>query len=182
MTTPIGVFGATFDPPTLGHQDVVEQALLHFEQVLLVPSISHAFQKQMSDFSTRLAMLERFCQPWPKSKVRISLIEQTLLAQKQQGPIYTWDVLTALQSELGATVALHFIVGPDNVSIWDRFYRAEDIKANWALFLAKERKSIRSTKVRNLIQSKPDNLKQQLAALLPMPVIEYILENGLYQR
>ena len=37
----IGVLGASFNPPTRGHEDVVNQALLDFDEVLLVPSILH---------------------------------------------------------------------------------------------------------------------------------------------
>ena len=56
----IGVFGSAFDPPTLGHQDVLQQAAGHFDRILLVPSASHAFNKKSQPFVTRLALLEVF--------------------------------------------------------------------------------------------------------------------------
>ena len=34
----IAVFGSAFNPPHMGHADVVTQALAHFDRVILVPN------------------------------------------------------------------------------------------------------------------------------------------------
>ncbi|HIB77351.1 MAG TPA: hypothetical protein EYO58_06995 [Flavobacteriales bacterium] len=44
--TVIAVFGSAFNPPHLGHMDVVRQCLSHVDQVLIVPSARHPFGKK----------------------------------------------------------------------------------------------------------------------------------------
>lgn len=42
----IAVMGSAFNPPSLGHKDVVEQALTQCDQVWLVPAFRHAWGKK----------------------------------------------------------------------------------------------------------------------------------------
>ena len=55
----IAVFGSAFNPPSLGHKSVIER-LSHFDKVLLVPSLSHAWGKEMLPFDTRIDMVLTF--------------------------------------------------------------------------------------------------------------------------
>ncbi len=133
----IGVFGASFNPPTLGHFDALRQALPHFDEILLVPSISHPFRKTLAPIEHRLAMLEIFLNDLQSLKkgniVKISLIEQSMpINEPAKEFIYTYDVLTELgklyQSQ-HQTFQLRFILGPDNnhPDVWHKFYRYQEI-------------------------------------------------------
>ncbi|MDF4536048.1 nicotinate-nicotinamide nucleotide adenylyltransferase, partial [Vibrio parahaemolyticus] len=48
----IAVFGSAFNPPTLGHKSIID-SLGHFDLILLVPSIAHAWGKTMLDYELR---------------------------------------------------------------------------------------------------------------------------------
>ncbi len=180
----IGVFGSAFDPPTLGHQDVLQQAAEHFDQVLLVPSASHAFNKKPRPFAIRLALLEVFAQ---NAEVETELvtcdIEIQLLQQQPDKPVYTFDLLEALEQKYQGAVELSFIRGPDNAApvVWRRFYKADEIEQRWSVFTAKERLNIRSSTVRSILNSTMADGKHTLDHYLLPEIAAYIHQHKLYQ-
>src|SRR5579872_6692796 len=96
----IGVLGASFNPPTKGHADVISQALEFFDEILLVPSLSHAFEKKLIPLNYRLEMLRLFLEQWPTHhNIKVVDIESIMLyLQQQPRPIYTYDVLHVLNA------------------------------------------------------------------------------------
>jgi len=187
----IGVFGASFNPPTLGHQDVVYQALSSFDTILLVPSLAHPFHKSLLPIAQRLAMLELLVKSWPtvvQSQVVIFNIEEKLRNEKPHDAlIYTYDVLTAItafyaQQSIAAQIT--FIMGPDIAAlpVWQTFYRYQDLEKTWPLFVAKEQMPIRSTTVKDTLLAhwgKP-SLEGALQSLVGEAIARYIMRNGLY--
>jgi nicotinate-nucleotide adenylyltransferase len=184
----VGVFGASFDPPTLGHRDVIIQAISAFDEILLVPSVSHAFQKNLTPIKNRLAMLKIFVDPWQQEgahQVKIVNIEAVIQRTAPSQYVYTYDVLSALTKRYrkqGKAVQIHFIAGPDiaRPDVWQRFYRFKEIEERWPLFIAKERVAIRSTTVREYIGASPPDLKEKLITWVGEPIMQYILKRQLY--
>ena len=184
----IGVLGSAFDPPTLGHLDILQQVAPFFSTVLLVPSASHAFAKKMQDFNHRVEMLNCLlsCLSANDCSFEISTLEQALLEKEPARPVYTFDLLEALEIHYGQGVSLSFIRGPDNArpEVWGRFYKADEIIKRWSVFTAKERLQVRSSKVRQVIaanklsQEKEVNLEQWV----PEGVAAYINHYGLYSK
>ncbi len=153
----IAIFGSAFNPPTRGHEDAIRYVLENIEnigQVLLVPSFRHAFAKQMSDYDTRLTLLDAFVQDLDDDRVRTCAIEH-LIAEPGK-PVFTYDLLTHLQQEIGEYDELCFVMGPDNAKNWDSFYHADKIKQQWRLITVPERKAIRSTLVRQGLKDGKD--------------------------
>lgn len=185
----IGIFGASFNPPTLGHRDVVNQALSHFDQILLVPSLAHPFKKTLISIDHRLEMLTLFMQQWPDAnKIKIVNIEASIKASNPHSPVYTYDVLSALTDAYHTqqqAVSIRFILGPDNAhpTVWQKFYRYQEIEQKWPLFIAKERISIHSTLVKEVIRQYQSQmqLKQQLVQLVGESIAQYILDHHLYR-
>ena len=182
MSLRIGVFGSAFDPPTAGHKNVLEQASVICDAILLVPSIYHAFGKKSLDFSARLLLLNAFLEDLSNlaCRVQVSDIEQTLFNMQKETPIYTYDVLNALQADFrqrNEDVELVFIRGPDNAmpDIWQRFYRFQDIENHWKLFTAKENVQVRSSKVREVLRS-ADNYTERQIALLEKQLTPLVLK------
>lgn len=188
----IGVLGAAFNPPTEGHFNLLIQADKYFDLILLVPSVAHAFGKQMLALSHRLAMLELLIKHWRalyhNDKLRVENIEVSLQQQDFALPVYTFDVLMALeqkyQKEYGA-LNLSFILGPDNAQkeIWQKFYRYQEIEKKWSLFVAKKEVAVSSTQVRHVIathQGDLASLKQKLDKRVLPEIIEYIWQHHLY--
>ena len=180
----IGVFGSAFDPPTLGHLDVIKQFASQFDRILLVPSAQHAFNKQSLPFSVRVEMLEQFV-----SSVRIDCdlevceLEAVLLNNNPDSPVYTFDLLVALDDKFQGQADITFIRGPDNAypETWNRFYRAQEIESRWTVVTAEERLDVRSSAVRAMLND-ADNNTQSLDAFLLPSVSAYIQKHKLYQR
>ncbi len=182
----LGVFGSAFDPPTRGHLDVIRQSASHFDSILLVPSASHAFAKKMQPFEHRIAMLQVFIEALGNvgCHLELCLIEAELLKKAPDQPVYTFDVLSALEARYREDVAISFIRGPDNADpqVWHRFYKAQAIERRWGIFTAEQQVSARSCQVRALFASQAPGevTHNQLATLLLPAVSDYILGNGLY--
>lgn len=190
----IGVMGASFNPPTRGHVSVILQAYNDFDDILLVPSLLHAFQKNLSPIEHRLRMLhlmvENELSAREKQRVTIFNIEPTLLsANPNATSIYTFDVLTAIEhfyQKQNVPCEIRFIVGPDLAApaMWHKFYRYQEIEQRWPLYVVKEKLPIHSTMVRDIVSKiSPSNAiqKMQLSELVGDSIADYILAHHLYQ-
>ncbi len=124
----ICIFGGAFDPPHLGHQqiitDVLQQKLA--DQVWLVPTGKHDFDKQMSADEHRLQMLQLMIAdiehkfPNLQNKIKISEIE--LGSQQVNQTIDTLDQL----AQVNFQDDFFWLMGSDNLarfSEWDGYQR-----------------------------------------------------------
>lgn len=150
----IGIMGAAFNPPTLGHKDLIEQALVAVDEVWLVPSYMHAFSKRMLSYDYRCSLLVDFArdlaeEPGIGDRVKAMPLEHLIY---RGGPVYTWDLLCYAQGKYGSEAELVFLMGPDNLANWQNFHRSEEISEQWEIFVAQETKHIRSTLVRDAIE------------------------------
>ena len=145
----IAVMGSAFNPPSLGHKDVVEQALKQCDQVWLVPAFRHAWGKKMAAYQQRCEMVDLFVQDIADPRVSLCAIEHEIASDK---PVYSFDLLAALQTRIQPDDQLLLVIGPDNAAAFDKFYRASDIRQRWQLLVVKERISVRSTKIRTALQ------------------------------
>ncbi|RJX69683.1 nicotinate-nicotinamide nucleotide adenylyltransferase [Vibrio sinensis] len=145
----IAVFGSAFNPPSLGHKSVLE-SLLHFDKVLLVPSISHAWGKEMLEYSSRCELVDAFIADLESSTFERCDIEETLFQPNQS--VTTYSVMEALQLKYPES-ELTFVLGPDNFFNFSKFYRAEDILSQWSVMACPEKVNIRSTDIRSALQA-----------------------------
>lgn len=181
----LGVFGSAFDPPTLGHLDVLRQAAICHDRILLVPSAFHAFNKNPLPFNLRLQMLQFFIDDADVDcPLEVCGIEAGLLEKKPSKPVYTYDLMEALTSKYRDEADVSFVRGPDNANseIWGRFYRSKEIEEKWSIFTAIERVAIRSSDVRKILKSSKiaDEFQNGLNMLLPS-VQAFVMNNNLYQ-
>jgi len=151
------VFGSAFNPPHMGHADVINQALAVFDRVIVVPSYSHAFGKAMAPFAVRLDLVHALVTVHPEwqQRVIVSDIEQTIADNNADDkPVYTFEVLSELAIHQPKD-KLVFVVGPDNAvpETWAKFFKAKEIDERWGRWEAKERKQIRSTAIRNRLNA-----------------------------
>lgn len=168
----IAVFGSAFNPPSLGHKSVIN-SLSHFDLVLLVPSIAHAWGKEMLDYRQRCEMVDMFIQDLEQNNIRRSSIEEQLHQPGQS--VTTFAVLEQLEQEYPGA-ELTFVMGPDNLFNFAKFYKAEEILARWAVMACPERVNIRSTDIRN-VQKKMGSCTQ----LTTQRVAKYLIDNNLYR-
>ena len=167
----IAVFGSAFNPPTLGHKSVID-SLGHFDRILLVPSISHAWGKNMLDYQERCQLLQAFIQDIQWGKLEISNIESSLMQPKEG--VTTYAVLDALQAQ-NPDAELTFVMSPDNLFSFGKFYRAQEILERWSVMACPQRLAIRSTDIRNKLSQ-----HQSITGLTTPSVEAMLLQNKFY--
>ena len=186
----IGILGSSFNPPTLAHQDVLIQAQEQFDLILLIPSVAHAFGKKMAPLSLRMTLLRLFWMQLNMScPVKIFNIESAIYSICPKRPVYTYDVLNALEDYYSIwpePFSLTFIMGPDNATQaqWQQFHRYRDIELKWAFFVAQERLAIHSSHVRQVFHETEDKNARytKLLKLVPKPIALYLIQNPIYSK
>lgn len=196
LTINIGILGAAFNPPHLGHKDIIEQVYQDFDEILLIPSFHHAFNKKMEPYQDRLCMTSLLAQSFTAEKYQfhsqptpiiISSIERELGCYTKT-PVYTFDVLSELETryrDANIEPTLNFIIGPDNAAdkIWSRFHRGEEIIERWNLKIVGERIPVHSTLIRDFITDFPEIellLESRLTKFLDKQIAKYIIDHELY--
>lgn len=190
----LAILGSAFNPPHLGHADVIRQCLSWADSVILVPNYAHAFGKELVNFDQRVilseALVEYASKEMQTDKISVSAIEKKLAQKKQldntKSAIYTFDVLEQFE-QLYSQHILYFVLGPDNTApeTWKRFYKSDEIIERWNIWPAKENVSIRSTHVRNSIKniSKDEQIthSKHLQKMCPPNVLKLIEQFNLYR-
>ena len=168
----IAIMGSAFNPPTLGHADVIAQALEHADHVWLVPSFRHAWGKKMAPYLDRCAMSQRLGQDLGTERVSLMAVEHLIADDR---PIYSIDLMEWLQRQHGADNQLLLLLGPDNADVLDKFHRATELQERWPLLMAKERKAIRSTQLRQCLMQ-----GEAIDHLTTPAVAAYLQQHPLY--
>jgi nicotinate (nicotinamide) nucleotide adenylyltransferase len=136
MHMKIGLFGAAFDPPHLGHQTVVDAVLSHqlFDEVWLVPVKQHPFAKELSDEDDRLAMLELILinglKKWvDQNKVRIETYELDT-----PGVSASYRTLSYFKA-LRPTDTFAWIIGADNIAGFNRWHEYQKLLSEFEVYV-----------------------------------------------
>ncbi|MCC4237829.1 nicotinate-nicotinamide nucleotide adenylyltransferase [Vibrio anguillarum] len=169
--TKIAVFGSAFNPPSLGHKSVIE-SLSHFDLILLVPSISHAWGKQMLSYEIRCELIDAFIRDLQSDKIQRSIVEEEL--QQPGQSVTTHAVLSLLQKQL-PDADITFVMGPDNLFNFAKFYKAQDILQRWSVMACPEKVAIRSTDIRQRLAENLD-----IADLTTISVRKILQQRKLY--
>lgn len=191
----IGIFGGTFNPPHLGHKNILETSIekLNLDLVLVIPNNIPPHKEMPKNSPTtknRFEMCEIMCEEIEKTMV--SSIEI-----KNGGTSYMVETLEKLRKKYPFD-EFFLIIGTDSFDIFEKWYRFESIfklstlvvlernhlnqnlvqKENLAekynakiLLLESEIIEISSTEIR-----KDENLH-----LLQPKILEYIEKNNLYK-
>ncbi|KMV31595.1 nicotinate-nicotinamide nucleotide adenylyltransferase [Photobacterium swingsii] len=145
MSQSIAVFGSAFNPPSLGHLSVLKR-LSRFDRVLLLPSYAHAWGKVMLDYDARCELVSAFIEDSGQANLELCRIEETMAVGDEA--ITTYAVLTELQKQI-PDAELTFVIGPDNLASFHKFYKADAITASWQVLACPETLKIRSTLIRD---------------------------------
>ncbi len=194
------IFGGTFNPPHLGHQLMVEQALSRslvgtvFDQLWLLPVGQHSFAKKFVDNQHRLAMLDLMISslfqknPLLKNKI---FIERYELERDEESQ--TFATLEALSKQYPEH-QFSFLIGSDNLAKFHLWHHYQLMLSKYPFYvypridypfqpfyqgmIALEgfpEMQVSSTQVREAFLN-----KTSLDDLLDVKVIEYIKEHKLF--
>lgn len=144
----IAVFGSAFNPPSLGHKNVIE-SLTQFDLILLVPSIAHAWGKEMLDFQLRCNLVDAFMKDLTINHVELCKDEEQLLAADNR--VTTYQLLNHL-AVVYPDDRLTFIIGPDNLMNFSKFHKADEIMDRFSVMALPEKVKVRSTDIRASLQ------------------------------
>lgn len=198
----ITLFGAAFNPPHLGHQQIAVSLLKEklADAVWLVPVKEHPFGKKLASASDRLAMTQLLVQSiedelkktsefTSQSAVRVETFELD-----EPGISYSYRTLLAL-TERYPDHQFSFVIGSDNLSTFHKWDQYEAMLAQFPFFvyprhgfpfvpllagmtpmqnMAEVRVS--STQIRE--QLKVDGV---ISELMPKAIAEYIKDHNLYR-
>jgi nicotinate-nucleotide adenylyltransferase len=125
----IVIYGGSFNPPHVSHLIAIQTLIGNFDQVWIIPSYKHAFDKKMADFDRRVEMLNLTLDGINPDKFKICEIER-----EKPELIYTYDVLCQLEQDYPEHT-FTFCVGSDNLTESYRWYKFEELIMKWEIYV-----------------------------------------------
>ncbi|PKR79059.1 nicotinic acid mononucleotide adenylyltransferase [Halalkalibacillus sediminis] len=183
----IGLFGGTFDPPHIGHIQLVKTVLesLELDEVWLIPTYTPPHKEgARADSQHRLNMLRLLIDG--EDQLSISTIEY-----KREGKSYTLDTVKELK-KLYPKNQFYFIIGGDMIDYLPKWHRIDELK-QLIQFVGVQRKGYNNPNDQDvlIVEMPPievsstdirENIKLgRVPVGLPDSVREYIKENHLYE-
>ncbi len=192
----IALFGGAFDPPHLGHAQIIQYLLTEeiVDEVWLVPTAVHDFGKQMTSQEHRQVMLnfllKNFADEFPQlaNNLKINWCEF-----ERQGVSHSYDTLRQLASA-NPNDEFVWVMGADNVKtfhLWKDYNKilqefgvlvyprlgADKLELSPGMDILGEGAmvNISSTQVKQFLQE-----RKSLTEWLIPEIIKYIQEQGLY--
>ncbi len=172
-----GIFGGSFNPIHNGHISLALQlkARAKLDEVWLMVSPQNPM-KQLQDLLSDEARLEMV----QKALVGVEGIVASDFEMHLPKPSYTWHTLQALERDYPEREFV-LMIGGDNWALFDRWYRAEDIKKHYEIVVYTRTPGdkgfidISSTEIRQRIKE-----GRSISELVPQGVAELIYKNGYY--
>jgi nicotinate-nucleotide adenylyltransferase len=176
----IAIYGGSFNPPHVAHQMAMAYVLAtaHVDELWMVPTFKHPFDKQLVPFSDRVKMCELAASPF--KSVRVSKIEEEL-----GGDSYTLRTIKTLK-ERHPDHRFSLVIGADLVAERERWHGWPELK-ELVPFTVVGREGSPSTGGIALPAVSSTIVRQRLAtnepvdALVASAVLDYIKARGLYR-
>ena len=128
--TNIAIYGGSFDPPHLGHKEVVKKTLsiLDIDKVIIVPSWLNPFKN-----SSHALAKKRF--EWTKEMFKdIDNVEVSDFEISQNKAVYTIETFEALNQKYPIS---HIIIGADNLKSLTKWRDFEKLNQSIEWIIAK---------------------------------------------
>ena len=124
----IAIFGGSFDPPHLGHLEIMKEALarLDIDRLIVVPAYISPFKKgHAAPPKLRLKWLRKMTAFDPR-------IEVSDIEVKKEGPSYTIDTVDHFARFFDT---IYFIIGADNLEDLPKWHRFDALnrKVKWVV-------------------------------------------------
>ncbi|MBN2804876.1 MAG: nicotinate (nicotinamide) nucleotide adenylyltransferase [Deltaproteobacteria bacterium] len=180
-----GVFGGTFDPPHLGHLQIVDTVLNSklVDEIFIIPCLIHVFGKNPVSFEDRLNM----CSIMFDSHSKLTVLD---IEKELNNPGRTFELLQLLIKKFSNS-RFRLIAGLDIFYERKKWYKFKEIeKIAPPIYLKRKGIEIKSESLPNLLDapievSSSDIRKrfqtgQKIENLVTPSVNDYIINNKLY--
>ena len=188
--TRVALFGGSFNPPHVAHQMTALYVLetQPVDELWIVPTYVHPFQKQLVDFEHRVAMCKLMAAPLG-DRVTVSKIEEEMAQRPGFRSSRTLD-LVAYLVEQGLEVRL--VVGSDILAETAKWYRWSELVAKAPLIIVAREgfdtppgstltgvpmPNVSSTQIRRAHAAGDPSV----ANLVPRSVYSYMVQHNLYK-
>ena len=178
----VAIYGGSFNPPHVAHQlamtCVLATARPRVDELWMVPTFKHPFDKQLAPFDDRVRMCELAARPF--AAVRVSRIEEEL-----GGESYTLRTIKALR-ERHPDDALALVIGADLLGERERWHGWRELET-LVPFIVVGREGQADTGGLKLPAVSSTMVRQRLGggesveSLVAADVIDYIAQRGLYR-
>jgi nicotinate-nucleotide adenylyltransferase len=182
----IAIFGGSFNPPHVSHQlacaYVLATARPRVDQVWMMPTWKHPFDKQLAPYADRVEMCTRAAEPFA-GRVEVSRLEEELATEQAS---YTLTTVQALKARY-PDVELALVIGADLIPERERWHGWATLKTLVEFIVVGrggyaseggplvELPPISSTEVRTRIAR-----GEPVDSLIDAAVLDYIREHRLY--
>lgn len=188
----IVIFGGTFNPPHLGHQEMITALcdLKYIDKVIVTPTKVPPHKKctELASEEDRLAMIKLLCEDFIKTEV-------SLVDMQREGKSYSLDTVLELKQQY-PDYDFYFAIGGDMLATLDTWYKWEELiketsfiafsRGDEKAFLADfERMTALGANISIIDEKITDvsstSLRDKLDPdLIPQKVYDYILKHKLY--
>lgn len=187
------LYGASFNPPHIGHFSAIRQMLEEYDNVIVFPypkKFSNGKVEPLPAISQRMTMLEIFfAEFFPQIKDRLILTDfatELIKTKTIKGMPHTYDYLQYAKTKIPEGADLSVCLGFDasNELRKEAFYKEEDIAKEFGIFRLEEENKIKSEDLRKFFSSHK-NLssakdERYIRSAVGDNLAEHIFKNNLY--
>lgn len=188
------LYGASFNPPHIGHFSAISQMLEKYDNVIVFPYPRRNNQENdevMPPIKQRFKMLNIFISEFfPQMRDRLILIDLAtdigLKNKNTEGILHTYDYLTYVKKNIPENSHLSVCLGfeAQNILRQEYHHKEEEIEKNYEVFRLQEENTIKSSNLRDFFSSHKNikTAKDELyiKSLVGYHLAEYIFQNNLY--
>lgn len=187
------LYGASFNPPHMGHFSAIRQLLEQYDKVIVFPyphKHDNGAVEKILPMKTRLKMIDLFISEFfPQISDRLLLLnladELKQKDKKTEGFLHTYDYLKYVKTKIKADTELHVCLGIDaqNSIKNNSFYKEAEIIQEFGIFKLTEETQVSSQEIRNKLKSKKiqsNKDARELVQYMGYHVSKYIIDKSLY--
>lgn len=186
------LYGASFNPPHMGHFSAISQMLEEYDKVLVFPyprKHGGGILEELPPISQRMGMLKEFIgEFFPQMAERLVLSDLSskmgIKDRVSEGVLHTYDYLQYVKELLPLGSSLSVCLGFEAKNLKEDFFREADMEREFGVFRLEEESSIKSQDLRDFFSthSKIKNAKEEryVKNAVGTGVAEYIFKHNLY--